>query len=110
LFAMHSRSVPLRPVMRALIAAATVQPNIACGNETGLMRPAFGESPLRQRFVKPLHRIVAETRVQHQIRAACDNMNGIDLQQSHALDHAHHITAARASLQRLEQSLGSQLQ
>jgi hypothetical protein len=107
---MHSRSVPLCPVMHALIAAATVQPDIASRDKASLVRPAFGESSLRQRFIKPFHRVMTKARVQNQIRAACDDMNGVDLQQSHALDHGHHIIASRASFQRLQQSLGGQLQ
>ena len=107
---MHALGMPMCPVIPALPQPAAMQADIGRGDEARLVSPAFGELPLRERLVQPRHRVIAETRVQHQIRAACDHVDGIDLQQAHAFDRRHHIAAPGAATQRLQETLRRQLQ
>jgi len=53
------------------------------------MRPAFENLSARKGFVQPLHRIAAQTREQHEVRTAGDDVDRVDLQQLHAFDRGH---------------------
>ena len=74
------------------------------------MRPAFGELPLRKRFVQPGGLVFAQPRMQDQVGTARHHMDGVDLQQAHARDRFHHVGAPRTAARRAQQSLRRQLQ
>ena len=76
----------------------THQGKIAARQEARLMRPILHEFALTQRAVQPFGRIVAETAKQHQIRAAGNDIDGVDLQQRHALDGCKNIGGLRAAM------------
>ena len=107
---LHAQGVTLGPVLQALGAPGTMPADVGGTDQGGLVRPAFGQLAGGQRLVQPVRRVVAQAGMQHQVRAACHHVDGVDLQQAHAFDRCHHIVAARPSLQWLQQPLCRQLQ
>ncbi len=75
----------------------THQGKIAARQEARLMRPILHEFSLTQRAIQPFGRVVAETAEQHQIRAAGNDIDGVDLQQRHTLDGCKNIGGLRAA-------------
>lgn len=61
------------------------------------MRPVLHQLALTQGIIQPFGLIVTETAEQHQIRAAGDDINGVDLQQRHTLDGGKNIGGLRAA-------------
>lgn len=55
------------------------QTKILNRQETGFVRPIFEQLAAGKRLLQPLRLIGAQTAEQHQIRAAGDDANGIDL-------------------------------
>jgi len=107
---MHACGVSVRPVSTALVAPRTVPRQIGGADEAGLVRPGFGQLAFGQRLVQPGHRVITQPRVQYQVRAARHDVDGVDLQQAHALHGGHHVGAPGASPAGLQQALGRQLQ
>jgi len=87
-----------------------MQSDIRRGNKTGLVRPALNQLAARERFVQPRHRVMTEPRMQHQIGTARNDVNGVDLQQTHPFNRVDDIGSARAPTHRLQQSLCVQVQ
>jgi hypothetical protein len=109
MLAMHAFGMPVCPMMTAMPVVTSMPGDVGRADKTCLVRPAFGQSPLRQRLVQPAQWIVAKARMQDQIRAARHHVDGVDLQHAHALDRRHHI-GTRGRLSRpLQQPLCGQL-
>ena len=89
--------------------AVAQQPVIFARNKAGFVRPVFKQLALRQRLFQPARRVAAEAAEQHQIRAAGDDVNGIDLQQRHAPYRREQIRIARAFRRRAQQTLRRQM-
>ena len=53
---------------------------IAAGKEAGFVRPVLHQLPLAERLIQPLRRIAPQAAEQHQVRATCHNINGVDLE------------------------------
>ena len=109
-FLVHAGSMSVRPVMAALVAPGVMQRVVGRRHEAGLVRPALRQFAARQRLLQPLGRVIAQPRVQHQVRAARHHVDGVDLQQSHARDHGREVRRARTPARRLQQALRVQLQ
>ena len=85
--------------------AVTHQGKIAAGQETGFVRPVLHELPFAERLIKPVRGIVAQAAEQHQVRATGNNINGVDLQQRHALNGREDIGRLCAATGLFEQPL-----
>ena len=103
--ALH-RPVPIACALRV----PPVQREIAERRETGLVRPAFEDRAFGEQFVQPLRRVPTEPREQHQVRAARNDMDGVDLQHAHACDRGQHVGLARAPARSREQALRRKVQ
>ena len=75
----------------------TYQGEIATGQEAGFVSPVLHQLPFGERLIQPLLRITPQAAKQHQIRATGDNVNGVDLEQRHALDGREDIGRLRAA-------------
>jgi len=56
------------------------QGKIAAGQKAGFVRPILHQLPLAERLIQPLGRITPQPAEQHQVRATCHNINGVDLE------------------------------
>ena len=74
------------PMLACLLVVCAVQRKVINRRKAGLVGPGFEHMGLAQSPLQPRWRIVAKTREQHQVRAARHNVDGVDLQQLHALD------------------------
>jgi len=101
---------PERPVAFALAQPCPVQADVGRWGHARLVRPAFGQLPAGQGVVQPLHRVIADARAQHQVLAARDHVDRIDLQQAHALDGVEQVAAPRPPPRCLQQPLRGQVQ
>lgn len=100
----------MRPMRHALTDPGAMQAIVARRNKAGLMCPAFSKLTLLQRFFQPFRTVIAKARVQHHVRAACNDVNAVYLQQSHALYRRHNVVTPRATTHRLQQPLCGKLQ
>ena len=110
IFTMHALRVPVGPMMIARVRAVPVQCVIRDRRETGFVRPAFEDIPGGKRMVEPLRRIGTESGEQHEVRAARDNVDRVDLHQLHALDRDKQTPACRACARRPQQPLCCEMQ
>jgi len=97
-------------VMCTLFAPTAMQGNIHGRNKTRLVCPAFDQLAVGKRLVQPHSRVMTKARMQHQIGTTRDNVDGVDLQKPHPLDHGHDIGTPRTPPQRLQQALRMQMQ
>ncbi len=74
------------------------------------MRPVFHQFALTQRIIQPLRRIVSQAAKQDQIRATRHDVNGVDLQQRHALHGREDISWLRAAAGLFQKPLGGKMQ
>jgi hypothetical protein len=70
-----------------------------------LRAPSIPSAPGAERLVQPALRIVAKAAKQHQIRAAGNNVDGIDLQQGHLLNGLQNIAGLCATTGLFQQPL-----
>jgi hypothetical protein len=87
-----------------------MQAKVAGRDETRLMRPAFSQPPLFQRFLKPFSTVIAKARVQHHVGAARNDVNTVNLQHPHALNRRYNVVTPRVATHRLQQPLRCKLQ
>ena len=83
----------------------THQRKIAARQETGFVRPVLHQLPITQRIIQPLRGVVSQATKQHQIGATRHNVNGVDLQQRHALHGRKDIGGLRAATGLFKQPL-----
>src|SRR5665213_3203596 len=62
--------------------------------EAGFMRPGFEDRAFFEQLFEPLRLVHTEPGKQHEIRAARDDVDGIDLQYAHAFDRGKHVRFA----------------
>jgi hypothetical protein len=110
MLAMHALCVLVGPVIVARIRAMPVQREIGDRREACLVRPALEDVAGLQRLVEPLLRVGAEAREQHQIRAARDDMDRVDLQQLHRFDRHEQAPARGPGARRPQQALRGEVQ
>ena len=78
--------------------------------KAGLVGPALEDPPLLQRVFQPVRRVIPKARKQHQVGTARDHMDGVDLQDAHALDAGQQIRGLWHGRRRREQTLRMQVQ
>ena len=114
----HLVRVALQRLLRMLQApvaahagiAGTVQRPVGHGGEASLMRPGLEDVAPLQRLVQPVCGVIPQPRVQHQVGAACHHVDGIDLQQRHALHGGQQVLARGFFRRSGQQALGGQVQ
>ena len=106
-----ARRMLVRPVIAVRLSAPrAMESQIAGADETGFVRPAFGDAPGFQGFFQPRLRIVTQSREQHQVGAARYDVDAVDLQQAHAPDRCDQVFTPRTPSWCLQQALRCQLQ
>ncbi len=88
----------------------TQKPVVFYRHEPRLVRPVFEQGAFGQMLVEPLRLTVANAAEQHEVRAACDHVNRVDLQLRHAANRAQHVRFRRFTARRRKQALGYQMQ
>ncbi len=78
--------------------------------EARFMRPVLEQFRVGEMFVEPLRRICAEPAEQHEIRAARDDMDRVDLQLAHPADGGEHVGLDRLAARRRQEALRGEMQ
>ncbi len=99
-----------RPVAEPFERVAAMQRVVRRRRETGFVRPAFEDRAGVEQFVEPRRTVRADPRKQHEVRAARDDADRVDLQLAHALDRGEHVALARAPARAREQALRGEVQ
>ena len=110
LFGMARLAFGDAPMPARLLVIGSVQRQIINRCKAGFVGPCFEHMRVRQGLVQPCGRVVAQTREQHQVRTARHHMDGVDLQQLHALDAAAQRQRCGRARGRREQPLCGEMQ
>ena len=97
-------------MMAGVLVVTAMQCQVLHRRETRLMGPGFKQVRAGQRFVQPGRGVCTQSRKQDQIRAACHHVNGVDLQQLHALNAPAQAQTGGSPIGWLQQTLRSQMQ
>ena len=107
------RAVLINEILGKIVAQAFQHEAAGIGiifprEETGNMRPMLEERTLGEKLVEPGGLISAYAAEKHHVGTARDDMDGIDLQDSHTPDGSENILARGGVIGRGEQVLGFQ--